>query len=271
MKNEEREQQDERLKEAMSHIKHKIMVLSGKGGVGKSTVAVNLAYGLAMNDKQVGIVDVDIHGPNVPKMLGIDDRTFTGSENRIDPVEVLPNLKVASIALAGYGRDDALIWRGPLKIGVIKQFLADVNWGDLDYLVIDSPPGTGDEPLTVGQVIPDIDGAVIVTTPQEVSVLDSRKTINFAKKLNVPVLGVIENMSGFICPHCGEEVDIFSKGGGEKAASEMDVSYLGNIPLDPNMVVSGDGGRAYIQASPEAPAAKRYMEIIEELSKKMEG
>lgn len=243
---EEKIEQEKRLKERMLKIKYKLIVMSGKGGVGKTTVAVNLAYGLADKGKRVGILDVDIHGPNVPKMLGIEERRFVMSESGIEPIEVNPSLKVVSLAFVLENRDQPVIWRGPLKMIAIKQFLSDVNWGDLDYLIIDSPPGTGDEPLSVCQLIPDINGAVIVTTPQDVAILDARKSVLFAKELNVSVFGIIENMSGLICPHCGKEIDLFGTGGGEKSAYELKVPFLGRIPIEPGIVKSGDLGKPFI-------------------------
>ncbi len=245
-KQQEQAEQNERLKRNMAHIKHKIMVMSGKGGVGKTTVAVNLAQSLAGEGHIVGILDVDIHGPNIAKMLGIENEKVVGSNEGLYPIEVKKNLRAISIALIGYERDVPFIWRGPLKMGVIRQFLADVSWGKLDYLIIDSPPGTGDEPLSVVQLIPDMRGSVIVTTPQEVAILDSRKCINFSKQLNLPVLGVIENMSGFACPHCGKRIDLFGSGGGEKAADEMDVPFLGAIPIEPSIVTGGDKGKPFV-------------------------
>ena len=270
----ERQEQDARLEKNMKDIKHTILVMSGKGGVGKSTVAVNIALGLAEKGYEVGILDVDIHGPNIAKMLGIEDRVLEADGTEIAPVEVVPNLKAISLALAGYGHDTPIIWRGPLKMGAIKQFLADVHWGSLDYLIIDSPPGTGDEPLSVCQLIPKMDGAVIVTTPQDVAVLDSRKSINFARQLDIPVLGVIENMSGFICPHCDEEVDLFGTGGGERAAEDMGVPFLGRIPMDPRIVKSGDQGRPYIAAVRESPttdAIRKMVGSLEERTNSREG
>ena len=256
------QEQDARLEKNMQDIKHTLLVMSGKGGVGKSTVAVNIALGLAEKGYEVGILDVDIHGPNIAKMLGIEDRVLEADGNEIEPVEVIPHLKAISLALAGYGHDTPIIWRGPLKMGAIKQFLADVRWGSLDYLIIDSPPGTGDEPLSVCQLIPKMDGAVIVTTPQDVAILDSRKSINFARQLQIPVLGVVENMSGFICPHCDKEVDLFGTGGGERAAEDMGVPFLGRIPMDPRIVKSGDQGRPYIAAVRESPTADAIREMV---------
>jgi Mrp family chromosome partitioning ATPase len=261
-KEQELEQQKQRLQQRMSQISHKIMVMSGKGGVGKSTVAVNLAYGLAEKGYKVGVLDVDIHGPNIPKMLGIDMKKVEAHDGGIVPVEVTSNLKAISIALVGYDRDAPFIWRGPLKMGVIRQFLADVEWGPLDFLIVDSPPGTGDEPLSVGQLIPDMRGSIIVTTPQEVSILDSRKCINFSKQLNLPVLGVIENMSGFLCPHCGEVIELFGKGGGQKAAEEMGVPFLGAVPIEPSIVIGGDTGKPFVGDEAHPESSKAFDQIV---------
>ena len=261
----ERIQQDNRLKERMSKIRYKIIVISGKGGVGKTTVAVNLAYGLALKGQKTGILDVDIHGPNIAKMLGIEHARLVSSDAGIEPVEVLPNLKAVSLALIGENQDQPVIWRGPLKMGVIKQFLSDVNWGNLDYLIIDSPPGTGDEPLSVCQLIPDINGAIVVTTPQDVAVLDSRKSVLFAKELKVHIVGIIENMSGFICPYCGREIDLFGMGGGEKAANDLKVPFLGRVPVELEMVKSGDSGEPFIQFKKETETAKIIDGIINKI------
>jgi len=261
-------EQDARLKTKMSRIKNKIVIMSGKGGVGKTTVAVNMAHALAVSGLKVGILDTDIHGPNIAKMLGIEKKVLFGVDSGITPVEVIPNLSAVSLALTGYDPDQPVIWRGPLKMGVIKQFLSDVIWGDLDYLIIDSPPGTGDEPLSVCQLIPDATGAVIVTTPQDVAVLDARKTVLFARQLNIPVLGVIENMSGLICPHCKKEVNLFKTGGGEKAARDLKVPFLGRIPIEPEMVIAGDEGNPYVSGGKETKAATAINDIIKKIIKK---
>lgn len=253
------------LMERMCQIKHKILVLSGKGGVGKSTVAVNLCASLSLAGKRVGLLDVDIHGPSVPKMLGLEGMTVQNNEGAIVPVEV-GDMKVVSIGFFLRNADDAVIWRGPMKIGVIKQFLKDVEWGELDYLIVDSPPGTGDEPLSVCQYLPDADGAVIVTTPQDVSVADVRKSINFCKQMKMPVLGVMENMSGFICPGCGERHDIFKSGGGERMAKDMGVPFLGSIPIDPDMGRAGDDGTPYTQAFSASAGAKAFEKIVQALT-----
>ena len=261
-------EQEKRLKENLSKIKNKLIVISGKGGVGKTTVAVNLAYGLAIKEYKTGILDVDIHGPNIAKMLGIEDKKLMSSESGIEPVMALPNLKAVSLALVGYDIDQPVIWRGPLKMAAIKQLLSDVNWGELDYLIIDSPPGTGDEPLSVCQLIPDLKGAIVVTTPQDVAILDSRKSVLFAEQLKVPVLGIIENMSGFTCPHCGKEIELFGIGGGEKAALDLKVPFLGRIPLEPLMIKSGDSGKPFIHFNKDRNTAKILDEITEKILKK---
>ncbi len=273
MKNEiseEQKEQEKRLKENLSKIKNEILVLSGKGGVGKTTVSVNLGYGLALRGFETGVLDIDIHGPNVAKMLGIEGRKLYGSGPYIDPVQVIPHLKALSIALLMDRQDQPVIWRGPLKMSAIKQFISDVNWGELDYLVIDSPPGTGDEPLSICQIIPDVDGAVVVTTPQDVAILDSRKSVLFTRELKVPVIGIIENMSGFVCPHCGGEVDLFGSGGGERAAKELDVSFLGKIPIDPDMAKKGDEGTPFIEQNPDSAAGKKLNSMIDSIIESIE-
>ena len=248
--------------ENMARIKHKIVVMSGKGGVGKSTVAVNLALALASMGRKVGVMDVDIHGPDVAKLLGVEDAKLQTTGEMIIPVKVRENLSAISMAFLLESRDTPIIWRGPLKMGAIKQFLGEVAWGDLDYLVIDLPPGTGDEPLSVAQLIPEGAWAVVVTTPQEVALLDSRKAIRFAEVLKMEVAGVVENMSGLSCPHCGETIDLFKSGGGENAARELGVNFLGRIPIDPEVVNTGDSGAAYVLDSPDAPAPKALFEIV---------
>ncbi|MDP8233809.1 MAG: Mrp/NBP35 family ATP-binding protein [Candidatus Saelkia tenebricola] len=258
--------QEKRLKKNLFNIKHKLIVLSGKGGVGKTTIAVNLAYGLALKNYKVGILDVDIHGPNIAKMLGIEEKKLAGSELGMEPVEVLPNLKAVSLALLLENKDQPIIWRGPLKMITIKQFLSDVNWGSLDYLIIDAPPGTGDEPLSVCQLIPGIDGAIIITTPQDVAVLDSRKSVLFTKALKVPAVGIIENMSGFLCPHCKKEIDLFGTGGGEKAAIDLGVPFLGRIPIEPEIVKFGDSGKPFIHFQKETETAKTMDGIINKIT-----
>ncbi len=258
--------QECRLRQNLCRIQNKLVVLSGKGGVGKTTVAVNLAYGLAQQGKKVGLLDTDIHGPNVAKMLGLEGVQLTGfDDGKIEPVLMAHGIKVISMAFLLKNSDQPVIWRGPRKMMVIKQFLSDVAWGDLDYLIIDSPPGTGDEPLSVCQLIPEINGAIIVTTPQEVAVLDSRKTILFANELKLPVVGVIENMSGFVCPHCSQEINLFGTGGGERAAEELNVPFLGRIPMEAGMVAAGDSGKPYIHLQDRSSAVTAMNGIMEKI------
>jgi Mrp family chromosome partitioning ATPase len=251
----------QKLESRLCRIRHKIVVLSGKGGVGKSTVAVNLAVALMMSGRRVGLLDVDIHGPSIPTMLGLEHHALSGSNGEIAPAEV-DGLKVISIGLFLPSPDDAIIWRGPLKMSAIKQFLKDVAWGDLDFLVIDSPPGTGDEPLSVCQLIDQLDGAVIVTTPQKVAAVDVRKSISFCRQLHLPVLGVVENMSGFACPKCGEVTHIFRSGGGKHIASDMQVPFLGAIPIDPTIAEACDSGQAFVQRYAASATAAVMREIV---------
>ena len=251
----------EKLKSRLSRIQHKIAVLSGKGGVGKSTVAVNLAMALQNAGKRVGLLDIDIHGPSVPTMLGLEGKSLDSCADGLLPV-VLDGLKVMSIGFLLQSPDDAVIWRGPRKMGVIEQFLKDVVWGDLDYLIIDSPPGTGDEPLSVCQLIGTMDGAVIVTTPQKVAAVDVRKSITFCRQIKVPILGVVENMNGFICPKCGEITQILPSGGGPQIASDMHVPFLGSIPIDPLIAIAGDSGQPFIRQYAQSPTAEIMREII---------
>ena len=253
----------ERLKATLSHIKHRILVMSGKGGVGKSTVSTNLAVTLSQEGFSVGLLDADIHGPNIPKMLGIEFRHVENFGNGMIPVEVFPNLKVISMAFFIGDRDNPVVWRGPLKHSAISQFVGEVEWGDLDFLVVDLPPGTGDEPLSVAHVIKDVDGALIVTTPQDVALLDSRKAVTFSRMLSIPVIGIVENMSGLICPHCGKEILLFKKGGGEKAARDINVPFLGRIPIDPEMVTDCDRGMPLVLSSPTSEAAKAFQQIAD--------
>jgi len=259
--------EDIELKKNISNIKRKLMVISGKGGVGKTTISVNLAYALALKGYKVGLLDVDIHGPNVVKLLGIDNERLTGGgDSKINPIKLSDNLKVISTASMIENSDTPVIWRGPLKMKIINQFLRDVNWGELDYLIIDSPPGTGDEPLSVVQLIKDLSGVIVVTTPQEVAMLDSRKSIQFARQLNIPYIGIIENMSGFICPYCSKEINLFGKGGGEKAASELGIDFLGDIPIDKEIVDLSDSGKAFIKHGDKGSIAfKKFEKIVKSI------
>jgi len=250
------------IRQRMAQIKHKILVLSGKGGVGKSTVAVNLAVSLSLAGKRTGLLDIDIHGPSVPKILNLEDRMAHSAMDAILPIEVGANLKVMSIGFLLTNQEDAVIWRGPMKYQMIKQFLKDVQWGELDYLIIDSPPGTGDEPLSIIQLLENADGAVVVTTPQEVALADVRKGIAFCRSLHLPVLGVLENMSGFVCPKCGERTDIFKSGGGENMATAMNVPFLGRIPIDPQIVEACDSGQPYVDKYRQSQAARAFSEAV---------
>jgi Mrp family chromosome partitioning ATPase len=254
---------DEKLKNNMAKIKHKILVLSNKGGVGKSLVAINLACSLSEKGFKVGILDADLHGPSVAKMLGFEGKKLQGSPEGIIPMSVSLNLVAVSMASLIETSDAPLIWRGPLKMMALKQFLGEVEWGNLDYLIVDSPPGTGDEPLSICQLIPELEGGIIVTTPQKVALLDSRKCINFLKNLNIPILGIIENMSGLKCPHCGKNIDLFKSGGGEKVALEFNIPFLGKIPIDINLVESSDEGKPYILQYKNSETAQVFNKIVE--------
>ncbi len=263
---------DQAIRDNMARIKHKIIIMSGKGGVGKSTVATNLAYGLMFAGFKVGIMDTDIHGPSLGKMLGIEGQLIQPAANGqgLRPVDA-HGVKAITMASLLEDADTPVIWRGPLKMGAIKQFLGEIDWGNLDYLIIDSPPGTGDEPLSVCQLIPEADGSIIVTTPQDVALIDSRKTVRFSEALKIPVLGIIENMSGFKCPHCGKPIDLFKTGGGEKAANSLNVPFLGRIPIDPEIVETGDDGRPYIYDYAKMEAGEAMQKIVDEIISRTEN
>jgi ATP-binding protein involved in chromosome partitioning len=248
--------------ENLKDVKHRIVVMSGKGGVGKSTVAASLAVGLSRKNRKTGLLDCDIHGPTIPKIFGIDEGLRATDENRIIPSMAAENLAVVSMGLL-LEKDRPVIWRGPLKMKAIEQFLGDTEWGALDYLIVDLPPGTGDEPLSIAQLMPEMDGALIVTTPQDMALISVRRSINFARELNMPVLGLVENMSGFVCPYCGKSIDIFKRGGGEKAAKEMGVDFLVRIPIDTKIVESEDDGKEYYNES--------FDELSNRIIKKVEG
>ncbi len=256
---------DEKITENMAGVKGKFMVFSGKGGVGKTTVAVNLAYSLMSKGFKVGLLDVDIHGPNVIKMLGLENERLTGNK-KIEPINAFKNMKVMSTASILETEDSPIIWRGPLKIKLIRQFLEDVNWGKLDFMIIDCPPGTGDEPLSIAQLMPGLNGGIIVTTPQDVAILDAKKSIRFAQQLNIPFIGLIENMSGFICPYCKKRIDIFKTGGGLKLAVETGIEFLGRIPYDPQVMLSSDDGIVYLKDHKNGTAASEaYSHISEKI------
>ncbi len=254
----------EKVAESLKNIHRKVAVMSGKGGVGKSTVAANLALALSMRGLKVGLLDCDMHGPSIPKILGIEDERATGTGSVINPISAQNGMEVMSLGFLLPERDSAVIWRGPLKMKAIAQLLGDVKWGNLDYLVVDLPPVTGDEPLSIAQLIPDPDGTVIVTTPQDVALLTIRRTVNFAREVGLPVLGLIENMSGFVCPYCGREIEIFKPGGGEKLASELGIPFLGRIPLDPKIVRSGEEGKPFVLESGSV-SAKIFGNIVDRI------
>ena len=258
---EQQAQENRELKERMGKIKHKIAVISGKGGVGKSTVTVNLATAFAQQGKQVGILDADIHGPSVPKLLGLAGKQVKASPVGAFPIQGPLGLKVMSIDFF-IKEASPTIWRGPLKMRAIKQFLTEDVWAELDYLFIDLPPGTGDEPLSVAQLLPEMDGVVIVTMPTQLSSSIVKKAVLFAEQLKMPTIGVVENMSGFICPHCGKKTEIFGSGGGEKMAKEVGVPFLGSIPIDPEVGLDTDKGIPFILSNKESAATKAFMGVV---------
>jgi ATP-binding protein involved in chromosome partitioning len=259
---------DSCLQEQLLHIRHKLLVMSGKGGVGKTSVAVYLALGLAKRGYQVGLLDVDLHGPDVPRMLGISGIFKMDAEGHLIPHRYNDHLQVVSIECLLHDRDEAVIWRGPLKHNYIRQSMSQVNWGELDFLVVDSPPGTGDEPLSVAQTIAGIQ-AVVVTTPQEISLADVRKAINFCRKVGMPILGLVENMSGLICPHCGGEIPLFSRGGGQKTAALTKVPLLASLPFDLRVVESGDIGKPLLEAPDRSPFILALMAFVDEVEQRL--
>jgi len=255
--------QDELLKARMSQIKHKIAIISGKGGVGKSTVTANLAIALAQRNYQVGVLDADIHGPCIPKMLGMRGEHITVGPPGAFPAVGRFGIRVVSMDFLLPEDGAPVIWRGPLKMAAIRQFLSEFVWGKLDFLLVDLPPGTGDEPLSIVQLIPEMDGTIIVTIPSEASQIVVKKAATFARELRVPIIGMIENMSGFVCPNCGAQVEIFKKGGGAKIATELGVPFLGSIPLDPRICQASDEGASFMLKDPDSPAAKAFRSIVD--------
>lgn len=263
-------EQREAIANKLEKIDYKIPVMSGKGGVGKSTIATNLAAALSSRDYDVGLMDCDMHGPSVPKLLNLQGVEPTSSQSMIDPITTDFGLRVVSLDSFLPSEDSPVIWRGPLKMKTIQQFLGDVNWGDLDYLIFDLPPGTGDEPLSIAQLIPDPTGTVIVTTPQEVALQTIRRAVNFAKEVGLPVLGLVENMSGFICPNCGERVDIFKSGGGKDLSEELGIPFLGEVPLDPGIVESGERGKPFVLCE-DTKGSDIFSGIVDKLESSVRG
>ena len=260
----EQSSEQQKLKDRMAKIKHKIAIISGKGGVGKSTVTVNLAVSFAQKGFKVGVLDADIHGPSVPKLLGLDGQHVKTGPPGAFPVDGPLGMKVMSIDFF-LTEEAPTIWRGPLKMRAIRQFLSDIVWGELDFLFIDLPPGTGDEPLSIAQLLPEMDGVVIVTMPTGLSSSVVKKAITFAERLNMPIIGVVENMSGFICPHCGQKTEIFQSGGGKKMAQETGVPFLGSIPIDPTISVDSDKGHPFVMEHKESAAAQAFNEIVQKV------
>lgn len=257
----QRKHAEERSLQKLSRIKCRLAVMSGKGGVGKSTVAVNLASALASMGKKVGLFDGDVHGPNVPKMLGVDHIAPNVSAEGLEPVLSDNGIKVISMGFLVQDQDTPIAWRGPMKHSLFQQFIGDVNWGELDYLIIDLPPGTGDEPLSIAQLMGQPLWTVIVTTPQDVALLDSRKSVVFARSLNMNILGIVENMSGMSCPHCGGAIDLFKTGGGHRASIELETPFLGAIPIDPEIVIGGDSGSPLTLENPDAPSSVAFINL----------
>lgn len=254
-------------RQAMDAIPHKIIVMSGKGGVGKTTLAVNLAYAFAAQGWRVGILDADIHGPDVAWMTGVEGQRTESEDGRLMPLQPAENVKVLSMSAFLPDSDSPVIWRGPMKMSVIQQFMGEGQWEDTEVLVVDCPPGTGDEPLSVVQLMPHPDGTVVVTSPQGVALLDSRKCVNFARKMNLPVLGIVENLSGFVCSHCGHTTNLFKTGGGEAAAQQLEVPFLGRVPISEKMVDAGDNGQPLVVAAPDDPASLEILEVARQLSR----
>ncbi len=260
--------EDEAIKLSLSKIKHKIFVLSGKGGVGKSSISANLAASLSKKGYKTGLMDVDVHGPSIAQMLGLTELLDISENKLLMPKQINGNLKVVSVQALMQDKDQAIIWRGPAKSGMIRQFVSSVDWGELDFLIIDAPPGTGDEPLTVVQTIPEALG-IIVTTPQEVALADIRKSISFCKTVHLKTLGIVENMAGFKCPHCNEPIDLFSSGGGEKTAKAQGLTFLGSIPFDTDVVISGDSGVPIMLQDKETRFSKGFDKIVENIIKQL--
>lgn len=264
----QQQKQEEQIKSSLAKIKNKIFVLSGKGGVGKSSVSANLAASLSQKGFKTGLMDVDLHGPSIAQMFGMTELLDISPNQLLLPKQINDNLKVVSIQALMQDKDQAIIWRGPAKTGMIKQFVGSVDWGDLDFLIIDAPPGTGDEPISVVQTIPDAQ-AVVVTTPQEVALADVRKSISFCRTVKIKTLGIVENMGPFKCPHCNEEIALFNKGGGEATAKKEGLTFLGSIPFDTEVVKSGDAGSPVVLENPETRFSKAFATVVENITRQL--
>jgi ATP-binding protein involved in chromosome partitioning len=264
------QEQEKRIETRMAKIKHKLAIMSGKGGVGKSTITANLALAWAHKGYKVGVLDADIHGPSIPKIFGIRKQKLTADkQSEIFPVKGPLGIEVVSMDFLLSSDETPVIWRGPMKTVAIRQFLSDVAWGDLDLLLVDLPPGTGDEPLSIMQLIPGIDGVLMVTAPSEVSQIVVKRAVGFTRELHVPLIGIIENYSGFICPKCGAEFDILGAGGGHRISEELGVPFLGKIPIDPKICEDSDSGTPFIIKRAETPAAKAFMQIVDKVEKQL--
>jgi len=263
------EEQDRVIKENLSKIKNKLVVLSGKGGVGKSSVAANLAVSFAKKGYKTGLMDVDLHGPSIAHMMGMTELLNVSQSQLLIPEKVMENLSVVSIEALMHDKDQAVIWRGPAKTGMIKQFVSNVEWGELDFLIIDAPPGTGDEPISVVQTIPQAMG-IIVTTPQEVALSDIRKSISFCKTVKLRIVGIVENMASFKCPHCNEPIELFKSGGGKRTAEKAGIEFLGSIPFDLNVVDSGDSGRPVLMEETDTDLFKSFGTVIDNITRQVE-
>jgi ATP-binding protein involved in chromosome partitioning len=255
-----------KIRDTMGLIKNKFLILSGKGGVGKSTVAVHLAVALSNLGFLTGLLDIDLHGPSIPKMMGLSGQKVGAEKGLLKPLAFNEKLGIISMASILEDQETAVIWRGPRKGGAIRQLLGDVLWGPLDFLIIDAPPGTGDESLSIAQLIPDV-RAIVVTTPQQVAIEDVRRSMQFLNKVSLDIVGVIENMSGLVCPHCHQEIDLFKQGGGEALAREWGVPFLGRIPLDPNLVSEADAGRPFFQGHEDSAVILAFNRIVEQVVK----
>ena len=262
------EQQQEMIQTTLAKIKNKIFILSGKGGVGKSSVSANLAASLSAKGFKTGLMDVDLHGPSIAQMMGMTELLDISEDQRLLPKKITENLSVVSIQALMQDKDQAIIWRGPAKTGMIKQFIGSVDWGDLDFLIIDAPPGTGDEPLTVVQTIPEA-RAVVVTTPQEVALADVRKSISFCRTVKIEILGLLENMGPFKCPHCDKTIALFKSGGGERTAGKEGINFLGSIPFDTEVVESGDNGLPIVLQDKNNIFSLAFESVVRNIIKKL--